>query len=423
MSSLLDRTVGLARPIPPPGAPPSPVGAACLAAGRAAVTGATPVLVPVAVAWILGAGGEATWTQTVRFSACLWLLAHHTGLTVSGGHVGLTPIGLIAVPLAACWFAARRLARQLDPRAERIEAGATRAAPKAPPRWVLLVFALVYAVIVTVISFVAAMPGLRPVPWQAAPGALVIAMVGGVLGAAAWRYSKAPRKGWTLARLLPMAVRPWLRPALGAVTTWLVAGLGAVAVLVVVHSGGVMEVYRALDAGFVGGAVLTLGELLLLPNLAVWAASASSGPGFSVGTGTAVTVTDSVLGPLPAIPVLAALPSPGPLPAIGLALLAVPLLAGVVAGALILQRPPETLAVRVRHVGGTTLLATAAAGLLAWLSGGPGGPGRLAVIGPDPLDTAAAFGAEVALGAMLVVLAAAAVPDLAARQRSRRHVA
>ncbi|MDQ1287576.1 MAG: hypothetical protein QG622_1141 [Actinomycetota bacterium] len=421
MSSLLDRTVGLSRPVPLAAPPSSPLVVACLAASRAVVTGVVPVVVPVAIAWILGAGGQTTWSQTLRFSASLWLLAHHVGLAVSGGHVGLTPMGLFAVPLAACWFAGRRLARQLDPCAERIDAGATRISPRAPKRWVLLAFALAYSAMVTVIALIAAMPGLSPVAWQAVPGGLAIGMTGGVLGAAAWRYSTAPRKGWTLARLLPMAVRPWLRPALGAVTTWLAVGLVTVTALVVLHGDRVMDVQRVLDAGLVGGVVLTLGELLLLPNLAVWAAAASSGPGFALGAGTAVTVTSSSLGPVPTIPVLAALPANGPLPTIGLMLLAVPLLAGVVAGALILQRPPETFATRLRHVAGTSLLATGAAGLLAWLSGGPAGPGRLAQVGPDLLNTGAAFGAEVALGAVLVVLAAAAVPDLAVRQRSRRH--
>lgn len=423
MSSLLDRTAGLPRPPSNAEVMPSPLGAACLAALRAAASGLVPVLAPVVIAWVLGAGGQATWSQTLRFAVSIWLLGHHVGLEVAGGHLGLSPIGLIAIPVAACWFAGRRLARQLDPRAERILARATRAAPKPPPRWVLLAFALAYAGLVTLAAVAVAMPGLRPVTWQAPFAGGAISLLGGVLGAAAWRYSHAPRGAWTLARRLPMGVRPWLRPALGAVTTWLGVGVLTVAVLVVMHAEGVMALHRALDPGVVGGVILTVGELALLPNLAVWAGAAAAGPGFVVGTGTTVTVTRSVLGPLPAIPVLAALPTPGPAPGVAVALLAVPVFAGIVAGALILQRQPETLALRLRHAGGSALLAAGTVTLLAWLSGGPGGPGRLSDVGPNPLLTGAAFGAEVALGAVLVVLAAAAVPDLAARRRARRHAA
>jgi hypothetical protein len=57
----------------------------------------------------------------------------HGGLAVDGGHVGLVPLGLTIAPLAACWLGGRRLSRMLDPRAEAIAAGATRAAPAWPP--------------------------------------------------------------------------------------------------------------------------------------------------------------------------------------------------------------------------------------------------------------------------------------------------
>lgn len=420
MSSLLDRTAGLPRP-PSAEPTPSPLLATVVAAGRAVVAGLIPLLAPVVIAWVLGAGGRATWSQTVRFTASLWLLGHHVGLSVDGGHVGLVPLGLLGIPLAACWFAGRRLARQLDPRADRIAAGATRAAPKAPPRWVLVAFAVTYAAIAWLVSLLAAMPGLAPVTWQAPLGPFVISLAGVVLGAAAYRYSGARRGARTLSRRAPLAVRSWLRPALGATVTWLGSGAACVAVLVATQGQGVLALHRALDAGIVGGVILTAGELVLLPNLAVWAGAVMAGPGIAVGSGTSVTLVTSTLGPLPAVPVLAALPAPGRLPLVALALLAVPVLAGVVAGALIVRRPPEPALLRLRHVGGTALVCAGAATVLAWLSGGPAGPGRLGEVGPDPLLTGAAFGLEIALGAVLVVAAATAVPTLATRVRALRH--
>ena len=48
-------------------------------------------------------------------------------------------------------------------------------------------------------------------------------------------------------------------------------------------------------------------------------------------------------------------------------------------------------------------LAGAALAALAWLSGGPAGPGLLAVTGPAALLTGAAFALEAGAGAALVV--------------------
>src|SRR6185436_2231453 len=134
MTSLLDRppaTVDV-RPAPAPAA-----AAACQAAGASLVA----VLAPVVLAWVVDSDGKGTWLQAVRLSLAVWLLAQHGGLAVDGGHVGLVPLGLTIAPLAACWMGGRRLARMLDPRAEAIAAGATRAEPAWPPAVALAAFA------------------------------------------------------------------------------------------------------------------------------------------------------------------------------------------------------------------------------------------------------------------------------------------
>jgi hypothetical protein len=371
-----------------------------------------PILVPIVLAWMLGAGGQATWAQTVRFAVAVWLLAHHAGLAVSGGHVGLVPLGLVAAPLLSCWAAGRRLARTLDARAERIEAGASRAAPAALSWRILLVFGGAYCVLACVASLAASMAGLRPVSGQALVGAAVISLVGGGLGAAAYRRSGARAGALAVARRVPELARPWLRAALAALGVWIAGGAALVAALMIANASGVTGLYRALDAGIVGGIVLTLAQLALLPNLVLWACAVTAGPGVSLGTGATVTVTASTLGPLPAVPVLAALPAPGPLPAVATALLALPLLAGAVAGVLVLRRGGPSLGARLQEVAGAAAVSAVVAGLLAWSSGGPAGPGRLANVGPDAVRTGLAFGAEVAGGAGLVVLVAALVPYL-----------
>ena len=389
------------------------IGAPLQAALRAAAGGLVPVAVPVVVAWVLGAGGQATWAQTVRLSLGLWLLSQHAGLAVSGGHVGLVPIGLMLVPFLATWFAGRRLARTMDPRGDRIAAGASRAVPAVLSWRVLAVFVGAYGLIAALASIAAGMPGMRPVSAQAVVGAAVVAGCGGGLGAADYRFGGVRGAVRGLVDHVPTALRPALRPAVAAQAVQLSAGAAIVAAMLVVHFPGVTALHRALDPGLAGGAVLTLGEVLLLPNLTAWACAVTAGPGFAVGAGTSVTVTASQLGPLPAIPVLAALPAPGALPLITPVLLAVPLLAGIVAGLVVVRWSTAAgLTTRLRHAAVAAALSGVGSGLLAWLSGGPAGPGRLARVGPPPLLTGTAAGLEVAAGALATVLVVAGAPRL-----------
>jgi Family of unknown function (DUF6350) len=403
MSNLADRAPARAAELPP-----SPIAAPAQAAVRAAAGGLVPVAVPVVVAWVLGAGGEATWAQAVRLALALWLLAQHTGLAVDGGHVGLVPLGLAAVPFVATWFAGRRLARTMDPRGDRIAAGASRATPAMLHWRHLLTFVAAYGLVAALASFAAGMPGLRPVSAQAVLGAGVTAALGGGLGAATYRFGGLRAAVRAVLRRLPSPVPAYLRPAAVAQVTQLGAAALVVVVLLVTQVSGVTALHRALDPGVSGSAVLTLGQVMLLPNLVLWACAVLAGPGFAVGTGTSVTVTGSHLGPLPAIPVLAALPAPGSLPGPMVALLAVPVLSGVLAGIVVVRRTrtPGVVA-RLGEALGASLGCGLSAGLLAWLSGGPAGPGRLAEVGPRPLLVAVAVAGEVALGAVLTVLVTA----------------
>ena len=115
------------------------------------------------------------------------------------------------------------------------------------------------------------------------------------------------------------------------------------------------------------------------------------------------------LGPLPAIPVLGALPAePSPL---GFISLLVPLLAAFIAGLAVRPRlvaaldgePPRFWAV------GVAALAAAVAGLgmgfLAFVAAGSAGPGRLAMVGPDPVTVGLWMLVETLIGASVGLLA------------------
>ncbi|QWT23984.1 hypothetical protein KPL76_00585 [Subtercola sp. PAMC28395] len=191
---------------------------------------------------------------------------------------------------------------------------------------------------------------------------------------------------------LPTVVQSVVAAALrgGAAIAVAMVGVGALAValLVVVNYSTVVSLYESLQSGIAGGAALTIAQIAFMPNLAIWAASWMLGPGFALGTGTAVSPLGTQLGLIPSVPVFGALPHSS---AIGFIALLVPVVITFLITTLMRSRPELHFALTVRGIGQTlgTGFATAlvAAGLLALLamwSGGAIGPGRLADVGPDP---------------------------------------
>lgn len=167
-----------------------------------------------------------------------------------------------------------------------------------------------------------------------------------------------------------------------------VAGLLAIAAVVTALSIGIafgpmIALYESLHAEILGGAVLTVAQLALLPNAVLWTASWLVGPGFAVGAGSSVSPFATSLGPVPPIPLFGAIPAE--VPTLGWLLLIAPLAAGLVAGLLTHRRISAVLrdwwAVLVGIAAG--VLGGAIMGLLAAFSAGAGGPGRLGSLGPD----------------------------------------
>lgn len=399
--------------------PVSLVGASLLAALQAAAASLVVVMVPVVSTWVAAAEGTAAWADAVRLGLDLWVLAQHGGIVVPGGHVGLVPLGLSVAPLAACWFTGRKLARVLDPRGERIRAGASRATPAFPPLRSLILFAAGYAVLAGLAAFLGGMPAAQPIIGQAFVGAGTVALVAGGLGAVAYRFGSGRAGLRALVRLLPPWSRGWVRPVAAVLALHLAASVVLLVALLVAHRDQVLVLHRALQPGLFGGAVLVLAQLLLTPDLTLWAASVIAGPGFAIGAGSSVTASSVTLGPLPALPVLAALPAPGQLPAAAGALPCVPVLAGLVAGAMLLQDREVSWWRQLLDAIGVAAGSGLALTVLAWLSGGPAGPGRLAVTGPVAWQVGAASAVEVGLGALTAVAAFRAVPAIGRRALDR----
>jgi len=194
----------------------------------------------------------------------------------------------------------------------------------------------------------------------------------------------------------------------GSAATAIVMGLSALilALLIFGNYGAIISLYEQLQTGVAGGVALTIAQLAFLPNLVIWLMSWLVGPGFAIGTGSAVSPIGTALGPLPGVPLFGVIPAHGY--TFGLVGVLVPLLAGFLAAALL-------RATRKTQVDGVlALLLTAAGigvvagiqlGLLAWWSSGALGPGRLHEVGPNPWLVGAFAAVEVAAAAIIGLMA------------------
>jgi hypothetical protein len=163
---------------------------------------------------------------------------------------------------------------------------------------------------------------------------------------------------------------------------------------------------RTMHPGSSGATGLSLASLALVPNAVVWGASVCLGTGFSVGAGSSVGPFGVSVGDVPALPLLAALPHNGVPPLYAAGLMAVPVLAGVLAGVMLVRRmAPRT---RFRAAGWGALVGVPVAVgalLLAAVSGGPAGPGRLVTVGASPWSSAGAAAALIGVPAGLTAWA------------------
>lgn len=219
-----------------------------------------------------------------------------------------------------------------------------------------------------------------------------------------------------------------IRIGLGGAALVLTAAALLTAFALAIGYAQLISLYETLQSGVFGGAVLTLAQLAMLPVLVVWAASWIVGPGFAVGVGSTLSPFATAIGPIPPIPVLGALPASTP-PAAFLALL-VPVVAGFAVGTFAARRAQGATGGRLGlgaagrldrdPVGGGLLgtggLAISAVigglvaglvlGVLAAAASGSAGPGRLSVIGPDPIAVGVWAAVEIGVAAVVAVLVA-----------------
>ena len=373
------------------------------AAGALAAAGSWLVLaLPALVVWVATAHTTVGWGDALGIASAGWFLGHGASVAVGELSMSLAPLGLWLLALLLTVRGARRL---LD-RTERSAPGTTW--PRALVRQVVPGFVLGYAAA----GFLA---WLLTLAGPARPGfAAVLVVLGIPVLALAWallrRYVAGEECGvvgeW-LDRLplwLPRAVRP------GVHGVAILLGLGTVLVVIMVAArwSTVSGLHAAVNAGLVGGVVLTAAQLLILPNLAVFALAWLAGPGFQIADGSTITLAGAHPGLMPMIPVLGALPSDGAWSGWLILLLSVPVLAGGVIGWLACRSLARLSSWRTKLATALAAVVTSAAGLtvLAALGSGAVGVDRLSAVGTRPLVFGAALLGLLVAGAALSVLSA-----------------
>ena len=342
-----------------------------MAACAATITGLV-ILTPLVVAgWIAAPHAGLGLPGVLRTSTGLWLAAHHVGFVLrSAGRIGMLPLGLVLLPGALLWRAGRWVVRSggLSSLSEVGYAGLALAAP--------------YAVLCGALALASRSALAVPSLPQAVVAGFLLALCAGGLGGA-----RALAPWGRLARLLPPRSRSVVLGTAGALAGLRAARALAAGASPVPHPPACASPHGGLVRCAVGSVLRLRAQLGHRPNAVCWAICFMLGPGFAFGTGTVVAPTGAALGPLPMLPMLAALPTGahGSVPGwASVAVLAVPYLAGAFGGLLLVRAAP-TPAIEVAPFWGFACGAATGCvvGVLAAFSGGPLGSGRLASVGPS----------------------------------------
>jgi len=228
---------------------------------------------------------------------------------------------------------------------------------------------------------------------------------------------------------LPWAIKPLIGPALragtGVVAAMSLVSAVLISVMLALNWIEIIKLYQSLQLTFLGTLTVSAGQLALMPNVLAFGNSWLLGTGFSVGQGSIVSPLATELGPLPAIPMLAALPVSGS--SLGVLFILVPLLAAFFATLLVKSYTAE---LRFAYASATSaaislglaigFVAAVQMWLLTELASGSIGPGRMSLVGVNPWLVAGVTFLEVSIASILAAFFSAR-PDAADTELIRRN--
>jgi len=346
--------------LPAAAGPPQPRDLVRVAFGPAVVA----VVLIAAVVLVQLVAANSDLTGTVGAVASMWLAAHLVPVTIGGQQLGVLPL----VPAALMvWATARSVAAITPPNGSWFVLRWIVAAALGGP---LLITAIALAVVHDAASVITALQ--TPDALHAFGAVLAVHGLGAVVGAGS-RVGRRVLARFGLPGWLIDAVRP---AAIGALALLALSGVITAASLIV-HWGTMHALFGITDS-FVGQLSLTVLSLLYLPNVVIGASAVAVGSSAHIGFATfsAFTVFG---GDIPALPILAAAPTP-PLGPVWVALLIAGAASGVALGQQCALRPLPLPAAAAKLMAAALL---AAVGLAALALAGSGELGNFGSVGVD----------------------------------------
>lgn len=380
------------------------------------------VLVPLTLAWLIEGNGSVDWIATLQVAGYAFLLALGVPLQIASGEiVGIAfesftlsylPLGLTLVMALMVIRIGHRLS----------------AASSLWPAW--LSGGIAFGAGSYGLSLLIANPAVTVGEWDPLfrpalffGGLLFIASVAGkrfelVPGS---NQIEAPERIWVRQKAadfvakLHWTISTTANPAfrIGTFVVVFVLLVSSLLLMIALILGWVevLRLYQALSLSFLGGLMVTVGQLAILPNLIIYGFAWITGAGFSIGAGSFVSPIASQLGPLPALPIFAALPTGGIDRGIVFSSIVV---VGAILATLLARKSTERMrwefatsfsAAAVLAVF-SALIASLLALALGLLASGSLGPGRFVEVGVNPLVLAGVVFLEVLVPVFLVSVVA-----------------
>lgn len=266
---------------------------------RAALSTFIPLALIVLVAWATAGSLSGEMSDAIRGSFWVWLGAHHLtfslALPPSGipGALSFLPLGALIFPLIAFRGALNRLHRQFD---------ASRTL-NASQRQGVIGFFFSYSLIMIIASLASRSPQVHP-RWWWAP--LIVTLL--IIVAEFSLFAPIDARSSTRSGMRSL-LRDLARISLIVIGSLLGIGSFFYSLSLAFHFSVVRDLYAVLDAGIIGGVLLTILSILTLPNMAISALSYLIGSGFAIGSGTLVSPGIHQLNEIPAFPLLGAIPT------------------------------------------------------------------------------------------------------------------
>jgi len=403
------------------------------------------VLLITTAGWLIESGASADWYLGLKVAGYLWFLIHGVPINFEPGEIlNITHQGFLVdvVPLGGA-ILLLFLALSYGRRISELES--------LWPAWLGLV--LGYAALSVGVNQLIVTPGIALEDWRvllqpalafgipAILGSLlsqpfrtsrVVANVGARGGHqgqreasermafSRWRSEGLRKLHWGVSAVLPVAARV----AVSSLLTLAVVSASVIAVMLALNWVQVIALYESMQISVLGGIVITIGQLLLLPNFILFGMSWIAGAGFAIGAGSWVSPLVTELGPLPNLPFFAAIPVD---PWSGsVFFVVIPMLLAftlTVASTRYLDEVRWEFATRggaaLALASVSTVLTMLLAFVAAELASGSIAPGRLEMLGVQGWQFALAVGLEVGLGTLLGALLVAA-PNHSSSYSQRR---